>query len=441
MVLIFTSRRLVRDFYSYVFMPASVILAFMPFSMLGITANLQRAIELAGYEKPTGIQESSIPVILKGQDLIAQAKTGSGKTLSFVLPILQIFEDSRDAKKKILKTLILTPTRELAVQVQGVLKVFARNLPDPLRTILLIGGLNIDLQIRNLHHGADIAVATSGRLLDLIKRNAIKLSSVNLLVIDEADKMLEMGFSQELEDVLKALPVKRQNVLFSATIDEKVAQLTSTFMQNPVHVKMGEENPTVETIHQRAIEVNRNNRGPLLRHLINAENWEHVLVFVASIRGADILATKLRNAGILADAFHGSMTQAQRTFVLNDFKSKKIKVLVSTDLMARGIDIDKLAFVVNYDLPRSPNDYIHRIGRTARAQSSGVAVSLIGHEDKDHFSLIEKRIQLRLLRESIKGFELIGESPIQEKGKAPVKGHRMSKKDKARVLGLKQGKA
>jgi len=411
----------------------------MSFALLGITTNLLRSIELAGYEKPTEIQEKVIPVILKGQDLIAQAKTGSGKTIGFVLPILQLFEDSRDTKRRILKVLILTPTRELAVQVQGVLKVFGRNLPDPLRTILLIGGLNIDLQIRNLHHGADIAVATPGRLLDIIKRKEIKLSSLNLLVVDEADKMLDMGFAEELQEVLKALPARRQNVLFSATMDEKVSSLAQQFMHDALEVKIDEGTPTVETIHQRAIEVNRTNRGPLLRHLIKTEAWDHVLIFVASIRGADILAAKLRAAGILADALHGSMTQAQRTFVLSEFKAKKINVLVATDIIARGIDIDKLPFVVNYDLPRSPNDYIHRIGRTARAGMNGVAVSFVGHEDLDHFRLIEKRIQTRLPRESIKGFELTGEAVILTRSQAPVKGHRMSKKDKARALALKQG--
>jgi len=406
----------------------------MSFSHLGITANLLRAVELAGYEQPTDIQRRTIPVVLKGQDLIAQAKTGSGKTAGFVLPILQLFEDSRDSRRKILKVLILTPTRELAVQVQGVLKVFGRNMPDPLRTILLIGGLNIDLQIRNLHHGADIAVATPGRLLDLVRRQEIRLSSLNLLVIDEADKMLGMGFALELEEILKVLPVQRQNVLFSATIDEKVNALTRSFMRSPVYIRTENEAPAVETIHQRAIEVNRTGRGPLLRHLIKTEGWDQALVFVASIRSADVLAAKLRDAGILSDALHGSMTQAQRTLVLGDFKAKKIRVLVATDLMARGIDVDKLPVVVNYDLPRSPNDYIHRIGRTARAGMHGVAVSFIGHEDKEHFKLIERRIQTRLARESVKGFELSGEAPVVSKGPAPVKGRRMSKKDKARAL-------
>jgi ATP-dependent RNA helicase RhlE len=410
----------------------------MSFALLGLSKDLLRSIELAGYETPTFIQENTIPVILKGQDLIAQSKTGSGKTASFVLPILQFFEDSRDPKRKVLKVLILTPTRELAMQAAQVIKVFGRGLSKPLRSIVLVGGLNIDLQIRNLHHGADIAVATPGRLLDLMGRKAINLNALNLLVVDEADKMFDMGFAAELEGVLNALPAKRQNVLFSATMNDKVIALTGKFMQNPVQVIAKDEVPTVETIHQRAIEVSRTNRGPLLRHLITTEGWEHVLIFVASIRAADILAAKLRTAGIMADALHGAMTQAQRTFVLNDFKNKTIKVMVATDIVARGIDIDKLPYVVNYDLPRSPNDYIHRIGRTARAGTNGVAVSFIGHEDKAHFALIEKRIQTRINRESIQGFELTGEA-VSEKGKAPVKGHRMSKKDKARALANKQG--
>jgi ATP-dependent RNA helicase RhlE len=409
----------------------------MSFSLLGLSKDLLRTIELAGYQAPTYIQENSIPVILKGQDLIAQSQTGSGKTASFVLPALQMFEDSRDAKSRILKVLILTPTRELAVQVADVVKVFGRGLTKPVRSILLVGGLNIDLQIRNLHHGADIAVATPGRLLDLIKRKQVNLSSLNLLVVDEADKMFDMGFAQELEEVLKALPAKRQNALFSATITEEVTRLTQTFMQNPVHVKAPNEAPTVESVIQRAIEVNRTNRGPLLRHLIKTEGWDHVLVFVASIRGADILATKLREAQISAASLHGAMTQAQRSRELNEFKIKGIKVLVATDLIARGIDIKDLPVVVNYDLPRSPNDYIHRIGRTARAGANGVAVSLIGHEDQAHFALIEKRVKIRLTKERILGFELTGEAITSQKGKPPVKGHRMSKKDKARAIAAK----
>ena len=348
--------------------------------------------------------------------------------------MLQSFDNAPEAKRKVLKCLILTPTRELAIQVTDVIKIFGRNLSKPLRTIVLVGGLNIDLQIRNLHHGADIAIATPGRLLDLIRRDAVDLSTLNLLVVDEADKMFDMGFAKELEGVLKALPAKRQNVLCSATINDEVTTLAGQFMRHPVMVKAQEDVPTVVTIQQRAIAVNRTNRGPLLRHLITTEKWDHALIFVASVRAADILAAKLRTAGIVADALHGGMTQAQRTTVLSEFKNKTVKILVATDIMARGIDIEKLPIVVNYDLPRSPSDYIHRIGRTARAGLSGVAISFIGHEDKAHFVLIEKRAQTRLPRESIKGFELTGIAPLPEQNKAPVKGKRMSKKDKARAL-------
>ena len=411
----------------------------MSFVSLGLSNDLLQAIELAGFQHPTFIQANAIPVLLKGKDLIAQSKTGTGKTASFVLPLLHLFQLQPVLKRKELKGLILTPTRELAIQVADVIKVFARGLKNPMRSVLLVGGLNIDLQIRNLHHGADIAVATPGRLLDLINRRVIDLTTIDFLIIDEADKMFDLGFSDELTQVLKALPKKRQNALFSATIDEEVIKLTASFMHEPVHVQAKEEVPTVVSIHQRAIEVNRNNRGPLLRHLMATEAWEQTLIFIASIQAADIVATKLRHAGFSADALHGGMTQAQRMTVLNDFKNKNIKVLVATDIIARGIDIDKLPVVVNYDLPRSSNDYIHRIGRTARAGMSGVAISFIGHEDKAHFALIEKRIQAKLVREQVKGFELTGEGVVHEQGKAPIKGKRMSKKDKARALAKQQG--
>lgn len=414
-------------------------LCLMSFSSLGLSPDLLEAVKYAGYEAPTSVQEKAIPLILKGQDLIVQAKTGTGKTASFALPVLQLLQDSVGGKKKVIRALILAPTRELAMQVDRAFKSYGRQLTRPLRTITLIGGLNIDLQIRNLHHGADIAVATPGRLLDLVRRGAIDLSSLNILVIDEADKMFDLGFAEELDAVLNVLPDQRQNLLFSATIDDKVNRLARKFMQNPANIQEEEGVPTAQRVQQRAIEVNRNNRGPLLRHLIQTEQWGQVLIFVSSVRDADILVVKLLKAGIEANAFHGGLTQAQRIQVLKDFKSKNFKALVATDLAARGIHIDKLHVVVNYDLPRSADDYIHRIGRTARVGEMGVAVSFIGHEDQAHFSLIEKRARVRLPRESIKGFELIGASLPKEKGQAPVKGRRMSKKDKIRALALKEG--
>ena len=412
----------------------------MTFSSLGLSQDLIDAVKVAGYDAPTSVQEKAIPLILQGRDLIAQARTGTGKTASFALPVLQLMQSSASGQKRTIRALVLASSRELAMQVERGLKAYGRQLTYPLRTIALIGGQNIDLQIRNLHHGADIAVATPGRLLDLIRRSVIDLSHLKILIVDEADKMFDLGFSEELEAVLRALPASRQNLLFSATMTEKVIRLTRQFMRDPISIAEDEGVSSTEHVYQRAILVNRNNRGPLLRHLIQTEQWPQALIFVSSIRDADILTVKLLKAGIEADAFHGGLTQAQRVRVLQDFKNKKFKVLVSTDLAARGIDIHKLPYVVNYDLPRSSDDYIHRLGRTARAGEKGVAISFIGHEDQVHFALIEKKTRLRLPRESVEGFVLTGEPLPKEKGKAPVKGHRMSKKDKARALALKEGK-
>ncbi|MBF0571780.1 MAG: DEAD/DEAH box helicase [Candidatus Omnitrophica bacterium] len=410
----------------------------MTFSSLGLSKDLLQAVGYAGYQQPTAIQAQSIPLILEGKDVIAEAKTGTGKTASYALPILQLLQKSPNTATKTINALILTPTRELAMQVNGVIKAYGRNLTSPLRSVLIVGGLNIDVQLRSLIHGSDIVIATPGRLLDVALRQRVDFHYLKYLVIDEADKMFDLGFAKELGSVLNLLPSKRQNLLFSATIGDKIRTLAEKFMPDAVPIRIEDEVPTVESIHQRAIEVNRVNRGPLLRHLIQSENWQDVLIFTASVRAADILAVKLNNANIQAQAFHGGLTQAQRTAVLNDFKQKKVNVLVATDLAARGIDIDKLAYVVNYDLPRSPGDYIHRIGRTARVQETGTAISFIGHEDKTHFALIEKRVQMRLQRESVKGFELAGEACPQVKGKAPVKGLRMSKKDKARAAAARK---
>ncbi|MEI6437293.1 MAG: DEAD/DEAH box helicase [Candidatus Omnitrophota bacterium] len=410
----------------------------MSFKALGLSSDLLAAVKVAGYETPTPVQEKVIPYILKGRDLIAQARTGTGKTAGFTLPLLQLLRLTADGNKRALRVLVLAPTRELAMQVERAFKDHGRQLIRPPRTITLIGGMNIDLQIRNLHHGADIAVATPGRLLDLVGRGAVDLSCLKVLVIDEADKMFDLGFAGELEAVLKALPAERQNLLFSATIDERVAALAGGFLRDPVRIKAEDGAPAAERIHQRVVAVNRNQRGPLLRHLILVEQWGQALVFVASVRDADMIVVKLLKAGISANAFHGGLTQAQREGVLKDFKQKKFKVLLATDLAARGLDIFKLPVVVNYDLPRSADDYIHRIGRTARAGEKGVAVSFVGHEDQAHFALIEKRARVRLPREAIPGFELTGDPLPMAQGLPPVKGRRMSKKDKARALAARE---
>jgi superfamily II DNA/RNA helicase len=407
----------------------------MPFSALGLSKDLISAVQFSGYTAPTEVQAKVIPYILKGRDVAAESNTGTGKTAAFALPVIQLLQKSETAQETgKLRVLVLAPTRELALQTATAFKVYGRQLPKPPRIIVLVGGGSISLQVRGLHHGADIAVATPGRLLDLVRRNEILLSALKVLVIDEADKMLDLGFAGELDQVLKTLPEKRQNLLFSATIPDKINVLIEKFLHDPVRIKFDTAAPTVETVCQRLIAVDHTNRGPLLRHLIKTEGWEQVLVFAASIRGANAIALKLFNAGIAADAFHGDLTQARRGMILADFKNKKIQVLVATDLAARGINIANLPYVVNYDLPRSPDDYIHRIGRTARAGVKGTAVTFAGHEDMAHFAFIEKRTNIMLMRESVPGFELTGEAPVPEKGKAPVKGHRMSKKDKARAL-------
>ncbi len=405
----------------------------MSFDQLGLSSDLLQAVNLAGYREATAVQAQAIPLILKGKDAVVCSRTGTGKTASYALPILQLLQALPDEKHRRIKALILTPTRELAMQVNSVLKIYGRNLTKPLRSTLIVGGLNIDVQLRGLMHGADMVVATPGRLLDVVVRQKIDFSALKCLVIDEADKMLDLGFAVELESVLNLLPRHRQNLLFSATMSDKVRLIASRFMPQAEQVDAGGNAPAVATVVQRIIEVNRTSRGPLLRHLIQSGNWPQALIFAATVRGADVLTVKLNKADILSHPFHAGLTQAQRTQVLRDFKHKRLRVLVATDLAARGIDIDQLPYVVNYDLPRSPDDYIHRIGRTARAGAQGVAITFVGHEDKAHFSLIEKRMRLRNVRESIKGFELTGELMGKVKGKAPVKGSRMSKKDKLRA--------
>lgn len=281
-------------------------------------------------------------------------------------------------------------------------------------------------------------MATSGRFLDVLTKKQTNLSHLEFFILDEADKMLDLGFAEELELILQEIPSRRQNLLFSATYPPKMAPIASRITQNPVEVTFESDEPTVQSITQRVIEVNRENRGPLLRHLLNTEKWEQVLVFMANKRASDNIAMKFKKYGFLADSFHGDLLQEERIYTLNQFKAKKIRILFATDIAARGLDIDGITCVVNFDLPRSPVDYIHRIGRTARAGKSGFAVSFISHEDKDHFALIEKRSNIKLNREQIEGFELTGTPPPKTKGPEPVKGKGKSKKDKAREQAAKR---
>jgi len=411
----------------------------MPFSKLGLLEPMLRVVEAADYREPTPIQQQTIPLILEGMDLIAQAETGTGKTAAFALPILQRLGaiESRPAPCSP-RVLVLAPTRELAQQVAETFKTFGVVMPHEISVTTVIGGADIEEQVRRLEDGADIVVATPGRLLELVREKDIFFLNLLCLVIDEADRLLALGFAEELEQVFEALPKHRQSLLFSATYPKKVVKLTEQVMQNPGYINVIGEVPTVGNIAQRAIEVNRDNRRPLLQYLIKEEAWKQVLVFVSSKRAARNLAAKLCRNGIQADAFHGNLDQDARTQVLREFKNRKVRVLVATDIAARGIDIQDLSTVVNYDLPRSPVDYIHRIGRTGRAGAEGVAVSFIDYNDMTHFGVIEKRTNVSVEREQVAGFELTGEPPEKKKGPPPKKGKRPSKKDKARAAAARE---
>ncbi|MDD2266240.1 DEAD/DEAH box helicase [Sulfuricurvum sp.] len=412
----------------------------MPFSTLGLSSPIQRALKESGFVHPTPIQEKVIPLVKSGHDIMARAQTGSGKSASFILPILELWSARVGEGKAKIKALILTPTRELTLQVAEAFETFGAFLPKKPKVVSVIGGESIGDQLYAIQQGCDILVATSGRLLDVVKKKQMNLSHLDFFVLDEADKMLDLGFAEELELILKEIPAQRQNLLFSATYPPKMVAIASNITQNPVEVTLDYEEPTVLSITQRVIEVNHENRGPLLRHLLKTEKWEQVLVFMANKRAADNIAMKFKKYGFLADSFHGDLIQEDRTYTLNQFKAKKIRILFATDIAARGLDIDDITCVVNFDLPRSPADYIHRIGRTARAGKSGIAVSFISYEDMDHFKLIEKRSNIKLDREQIEGFELQGTPPPKVRGPEPVKGKGKSKKDKLREQAEKSGK-
>ena len=413
----------------------------MSFSSLDLPEYILQALEKLSYKEPTAIQQQAIPQILEGKDVVAEAQTGTGKTAAFALPLIKKLNELPDKKKKIsVLTLVLVPTRELAIQVATSFKNYSLNSPKKIKMISLIGGEKIEDQIYGLRTGVDVVVATPGRLLDIIKRGEIRLVELEHLVIDEADKMLDLGFSEELNALLEKLPKSRQNLLFSATFPPKVISLSDQFTDKPEKIVVESGLTAVEAISQRVIQVNRENRRPLLTKLLKEEPWDQTMVFVASKRAARNLAEKLKKADIKAVGFHGDLDQAERLNVLKQFRKKEYSVLIATDIAARGIDIEKLSCVVNYDLPRSPRDYTHRIGRTGRAGESGVAISFVDHETEAHFRIIEKRYGKRLDREQLEGFELSGEAPKKQKGSAPVKGKRKSKKDKLREQAAREEK-
>jgi ATP-dependent RNA helicase RhlE len=411
----------------------------MNFNDLLLRPELVRAAQDVGFAQPTAIQTLAIPEVLRGVDLLARAQTGSGKTAAFALPLLADWMNRGiPISPRRVHTLVLVPTRELAAQVGEVFRSLAQHLPWRIKVVTAFGGVSINPQLMALRGGADVLVATPGRLLDLHAHNALRLQHLQALVLDEADRLLDLGFAEELQRVLALLPAQRQNLFFSATFAPDVLTLAQSLLREPVRVEVDATPEQTPQIVQRAIAVDAAQRTPLLRHLLKTEKWESTLVFVASQYAAEHLANKLYQSGFVATAFHGGLSQGARQTVLQEFKQARWDVLVTTDLAARGIDVADLSAVVNYDLPRSPNDHIHRIGRTARAGRSGVAVSFVSADTEAHFRLIEKRQGLSVPREQIQGFEpkdLPTPNTGLEGDKGGIKGKRPSKKDKLRASG------
>ncbi|HBA89927.1 MAG TPA: RNA helicase [Geobacter sp.] len=370
----------------------------MSFASLGLRSELLSAIaEQQQFKRPYPIQRKVIPAILQGRDLLAIAKTGSGKTAGFILPLLQLIECQAPGERRRLKALVLVPTRELAAQVDDVARQLGCHLNPRVKTGAVFGGVAINPQMIQLK-GIELLIATPGRLLELVGKNSVQLSTVATLVLDEADRLYEQDFQDEVQQILALLPEKRQNLLFSATFGADVERLATSQLTNPLRVEIKEQVSEAELITQQIYTVDPSRKGPFLRYLIKTGDWKQVLVFTSSQRRADNVTKKLLDNGISAATFHSGMSQGGRTAALTRFKAGELRVLVATDLAARGIDIQFLPHVVNYELPRSPNDYLHRIGRTGRAETAGVAVTLLCPEDLPHFKVIEKRLGHRLAR-------------------------------------------
>jgi len=364
----------------------------MPFSTFGLSPSIVIQLINNNYEHPYPIQKEAIPAILEGKDVLGIAKTGSGKTASYVLPILTNLQGQTRTKNRHVNVLVLVPTRELAGQVKDVFQQFGSTLPDRVKTIAVFGGVSINTQMQAMQN-VNVLVATPGRLLELVESNAVHLSSISTLVLDEADKMLNLGFKSEMDKIFNLLPKKRQNLLFSATLSEDVNTINQVLLDNPAVIKIASEENNIDLINQSAYYIDEDKKGPLLRYLIKHNNMQQVLVFTSSTYKADNVADKLRKNGIDASAIHSKKSQSARTDALRNFKNGSIRVLVATDLLARGIDIEFLPVVINYELPRSPKDYIHRIGRTGRADTPGDAITLVTPEDEHHFKIIQKKMK------------------------------------------------
>jgi len=412
------------------------------FSSFSLSPEILSAIEKAGYEKATNVQIESIPAILSGTDVLARAETGSGKTAAFVLPLIEQltnnniyrqkdthsrYDGSKRASSNCIQILVLVPTRELAIQVHEVFEQISADITPPLRCLSVYGGVKINPQMMALRSGADILVSTPGRLLDLADQNAIKFNQVKALIIDEVDRLMKGDFEDEIQRIIKLLPKKRQNLMFTATFPDSIRNLVREIMNDPAIINIDELVEKPETT-QRVITVNHDRKNDLLAHLLKDNDWSQVLIFCSAKRTCDNLVKKLEKRDVKAIAMHGNQEQKKRAAALRDFKAGKERILIATDVAARGIDIEQLPCVINYDLPRSPNDYIHRIGRTGRAGETGMAISLIAHHEFQHFRVIEKRNDIRLEREQIEGFEADEQAPPPPERTKPKKKKRSIRK-------------
>ncbi|MEQ9403376.1 MAG: DEAD/DEAH box helicase [Cyclobacteriaceae bacterium] len=376
----------------------------MSFDSLGLSEPLLRAVKKKGYTEPSPIQKKSIPIVLQGKDLLASAQTGTGKTAGFTLPILQILSKRPPQKRRPVRALVLTPTRELAAQIQENVVSYGEFLD--IRSTVIFGGVNQNPQVKALKNGVDFLIATPGRLLDLKNQGLLSLHEVEILVLDEADRMLDMGFVRDIRKILELVPEKRQNLLFSATFSKEIKKLASGFMQHPVQVEATPENTTVEKIAQSVYRVDKKKKTDMIIDLIAGGRWQQVLVFTRTKHGANRLTEKMVKADVSAVAIHGNKSQAARTKALAAFKKGDVRVLVATDIAARGLDIPLLPHVINFELPNIPEDYIHRIGRTGRAGAEGEAISLVSLDEVAYLRDIEKLIKMKLTTKTMEGFEL-----------------------------------
>ncbi|MDT0675699.1 DEAD/DEAH box helicase [Autumnicola musiva] len=407
----------------------------MSFNALGLSEPLLKAISKKGHTKPSTIQEKAIPFILERRDVLASAQTGTGKTAGFTLPMLQILSEGETLGKRPVRALVLTPTRELAAQVLEDVRSYSTFLN--LRSNVIFGGVSAAPQIRSLRNGVDILVATPGRLLDLHQQKALSLANIEILILDEADRMLDMGFLRDIKKILALMPEKRQNLLFSATFSKEIKKLANTFLNKPVLVEATPENTTAEKVDQKIYKTNKSKKTALITKLISDGDWEQVLVFTRTKHGANRLSQKLEKSGITSAAIHGNKSQASRTKSLDGFKKGKLRVLVATDIAARGLDIPLLPHVINYELPNVPEDYVHRIGRTGRAGASGEAISLVSVDENEHVRGIEKLLGETLEKEVLSGFEPTEnlQEVLEKKAENKARHNRGSRKNKPKSKG------